>query len=518
MKRKNNYLIWCGLFIFLLLPTQFGCNKDKLQLQEEEQQTVIDEQGIADIPSLPETGPDGEPIDPASIIYEDDTQLKGGLSIEKVVLTNSLWGVPNDVDSWNTKIYHEIHPYSGQSGNIWYLHYINVPGKGWVHSGWRNANTTLPQTSYWSWDVSFHEGHSVGSYGYTYRDGVYTGKWGPTITIDDPDGPDSEWEIWVLGTIIDQAIGGIFSAICAPASTLLSMDFLFQQPPADDAVSITVIDQDGNPLHATVGNPPYDTKINFMGSVEFNDQASSLDGSITVKCVEPDGPGYYDDNLYGREVEVITTPYSNEDYWGYDTDRIPCITVTFNTNSTTTVDYPEPENTFTDPRDGQVYQTVQIGTQTWMAENLNYNCSGSCYYNNDPANGEIYGRLYTWDAAMSAVPSGWHMPTDSEWSTFLDYLGGKSVAGGKMKETGTTLWNSPNTGATNESGFTALPGGRKNRYGSFEYLRKYAFFWSRTAAGYGYSYGRILYYDDNDVTHDRERDNSMYSVRCFKNN
>jgi uncharacterized protein (TIGR02145 family) len=130
---------------------------------------------------------------------------------------------------------------------------------------------------------------------------------------------------------------------------------------------------------------------------------------------------------------------------------------------------------FTDSRDGQVYKWVKIGNQVWMAENLNYETPNSWWYDNNSANGDIYGRLYTWAAAMNGesssnsvpsgvqgvCPDGWHLPSDAEWTVLTDYLGGESVAGGKMKEAGTVHWNSPNTGATNSSGFTA-PDFRKN--------------------------------------------------------
>ena len=122
--------------------------------------------------------------------------------------------------------------------------------------------------------------------------------------------------------------------------------------------------------------------------------------------------------------------------------------------------------TFTDPRDGQTYNTVEIGSQTWFSENINYAMTDSWWYDNSSANGDIYGRLYKWYPALTACPSGWHLPTDEEWTILTDFLGGENVAGGKMKEVGTTLWDSPNNGATNESGFTALPGGYRNTNGN----------------------------------------------------
>jgi len=134
--------------------------------------------------------------------------------------------------------------------------------------------------------------------------------------------------------------------------------------------------------------------------------------------------------------------------------------------------------TFKDPRDGYVYKTVKIGTQTWFAENLRY-ASTQSFCNQC----ETYGRLYIWNDALTVCPTGWHLPTDAEWTTLTTYLGGESVAGGKMKETGTTHWISPNTGATNESGFAALPGNRSYGDGTFYYVGYSGFFWSSTASG-----------------------------------
>jgi uncharacterized protein (TIGR02145 family) len=151
---------------------------------------------------------------------------------------------------------------------------------------------------------------------------------------------------------------------------------------------------------------------------------------------------------------------------------------------------PIPTDQFTDSRDGKVYKTVVIGTQTWMAQNLDYVSSTGSYVYNDSASLEsTYGRLYTWDAAQTACPSGWHLPDTTEWSTMINYLGGISVAGGKLKEAGTTHWNSPNTGADNSSGFTALPGGSKSPT-AYQDFGNYAFFWTSTA----YSASNAKYY------------------------
>ena len=161
------------------------------------------------------------------------------------------------------------------------------------------------------------------------------------------------------------------------------------------------------------------------------------------------------------------------------------------------------ENKITDI-DGNQYDVIKIGNQIWMKENLkvskyrngesiptglddnawlNTNKGAYAIYNNNNANNAIYGKLYNWYAVSDSrglCPSGWHVPGDSEWTTLTNYLGGESVAGGKMKSTGTTLWSSPNFEATNESNFSVLPGGYRNYDGSFYDVRRSAFFWSAT--------------------------------------
>ena len=180
--------------------------------------------------------------------------------------------------------------------------------------------------------------------------------------------------------------------------------------------------------------------------------------------------------------------------------------------------------TITD-QDGNIYKTVTIGTQTWMAENLrttkyrdgsaipnitdntdwtNLTTGAYCNYNNTKRADTIatYGRLYNWYAATDSrniAPTGWHIPTDAEWTTLTTYLGGPGVAGGKMKETGTTHWTSPNNGATNESGLTCLPSSsRCNSVGTFEYLGYYGYYWSSTQSQYdvGSAQERGLAYSD----------------------
>lgn len=196
-------------------------------------------------------------------------------------------------------------------------------------------------------------------------------------------------------------------------------------------------------------------------------------------------------------------------------------------------------NTFTDSRDGHIYKYVNIGTQTWMAENLAYlpsvtpsssgSTSGVRYYVNGfqgtnvsdakaTPNYQTYGVLYNWPAANNGCPSGWHLPSNSEFATLANYLGGDNLAGGKLKEAGTTHWNSPNTGATNETGFTALPGGVRLVDGTFGGPGLTSYLWSSTLINtYPTYYGRDFIYNSASFPpNDFNADHGL-SVRCIKN-
>jgi len=152
---------------------------------------------------------------------------------------------------------------------------------------------------------------------------------------------------------------------------------------------------------------------------------------------------------------------------------------------------------FTDSRNGQKYKTLKIGNQTWMAENLNYRTGSSWCYDDNSSNCNKYGRLYTWNAALNACPNGWHLPSDAEWTTLTNYLGGASVAGTKMKST--SGWIDGGNG-TNESGFSALPGGYRNSSGSFYFLGETGIFWSSTEYNSYYAWLRYLLYNNSEVS------------------
>ncbi|MCB2222412.1 MAG: hypothetical protein KQI35_18655 [Bacteroidetes bacterium] len=185
----------------------------------------------------------------------------------------------------------------------------------------------------------------------------------------------------------------------------------------------------------------------------------------------------------------------------------------------------------------QYYSTVQIGSQCWMAENLNrgyYIPSSNNIYNDgivqkycygdNMLNCEEYGGIYPWDEIMNWViieeaqgicPDGWHIPSDSDWIVLIDYLGGASVAGDKLKEPGTTHWTSPNTG-TNESGFTALPGGYLATSGYFQTIGSYGYFWTSTEYNSEQSIRYHLYNNSSSIVSANRDKLSGYSVRCIQ--
>ncbi len=147
-----------------------------------------------------------------------------------------------------------------------------------------------------------------------------------------------------------------------------------------------------------------------------------------------------------------------------------------------------------------------------------------CYYNNDPANSEIYGKLYNWYAVNNPrglAPKGWHVPTDEEWTEFENCLGGSSIAGGKLKSIGTIegvngLWLSPNTGATNETGFSALPGGYRYSSGDYRNISYNGYCWSYTQDNNAGAWGRSLYYGYAYVYRGSYNKVYGFSVRCVR--
>jgi uncharacterized protein (TIGR02145 family) len=269
--------------------------------------------------------------------------------------------------------------------------------------------------------------------------------------------------------------------------------------------------------------------------------------SLTTKTTNGSGIGSFTSSLTG--LTPNTTYYvkayaTNESGIGYGQEiAFTTLSLSFNCGISILKDI-----------DGNSYNTLQIGNQCWMKENLKVSkyrdgtvipldesggttgigtgqtwssikAGARTLYEHSPSNLATYGYLYNWYSVVDSkglCPNGWHVPSDSEWTALTDFLGGLSVAGGKMKTTGTTYWNSPNTGATNESGFSVLPGGIRFSDGSFFNIRDFAFFWSTT------EYDRLhAWYRSLGVSGDNVRRGSVMSdifdgklvgasVRCLK--
>jgi uncharacterized protein (TIGR02145 family) len=201
-------------------------------------------------------------------------------------------------------------------------------------------------------------------------------------------------------------------------------------------------------------------------------------------------------------------------------------------------------NTITDIN-GNIYKTIRIGSQVWMAENLkttrytNGDRIGTTYPDTISIRGEnapkyqwayagndsilaVYGRLYTWYTVSdkrNICPGGWHVSTEAEWQTLTKFLGGDSIAQGKLKEAGTNHWNKPNNGATNESGFTALPGGNRWDYGRFLGVGEFTHWWTSTEykPDTCLAWRRLLYSNKTVKNYRGAADKKLgWYVRCVK--
>lgn len=219
------------------------------------------------------------------------------------------------------------------------------------------------------------------------------------------------------------------------------------------------------------------------------------------------------------------------------------VTNNFGTDTETKLNYITVNPPVTDI-DGNIYTEVAIGTQIWLKENLKTTklndgtpivnvtdnstwvgtrTSAYCWYDNDISNKTYFGALYNWYAINSGklCPAGWHVPSDPEWEILVAYFGGSDIAGGKLKETGTLNWTPPNTGASNESGFSALPGGVRTYggiyNGRFLSIFDAGFWWSTTESFETNAWARSLSYESASIFRSSYVITSGLSVRCIKN-
>ncbi len=278
----------------------------------------------------------------------------------------------------------------------------------------------------------------------------------------------------------------------------------------------------------TVNGNGYQISGKLLGTGKSN-------GTIRIENVSNSMQSTDDKKSEGESKGVLATvdmPYSNGDWL-----KFTGISGVF---STIVTDKPLSDKTITFDftscvdGDGNNYPVVQIGAQIWMAENLkttkfndgssipietnntawfNLTTFAYCWYENDISKRDQYGALYNWHTVNrgNLCPAGWHIPDDDEWTVLTTFLGGESVAGGKLKETGTAHW-SPNTDASNETGFTALPGGMRGNGGYFFDLGYYGgYWWSATE-----NWGRIIFCRSRDISSLYDASTTGCSVRCVK--
>ncbi|MDR1759548.1 MAG: fibrobacter succinogenes major paralogous domain-containing protein [Fibrobacter sp.] len=264
----------------------------------------------------------------------------------------------------------------------------------------------------------------------------------------------------------------------------------------------------------------------------FSKKAISLLGSaILILFLSACGGGSTDG---GSNIELSSSSVGDSGY--------PLSSSSLQKNSSSSLDLSSSSiviigGTFTDARDNKEYKWVEIGSQTWMAENLNYVTTiRSWCYDNDESNCAQYGRLYYWATAMNLpdscvfqknekecssqiqtphqgiCPAGWHLPSNVEWTTLLDFTGGSSVAGIKLKSA--TGWD-----GTDDYGFNALPGGRRfNLGGAFREVRTGGYWWTVTEYGSGTAYYRRMSSEFTFLSKGDEAKNNGLSVRCVKDN
>ena len=280
--------------------------------------------------------------------------------------------------------------------------------------------------------------------------------------------------------------------------------------------------------------------LNYDGDVDILDIVLLVDniltGSSYINLGDFNGDGTNDILDIVMLVEVILNPLIEG-----CTDSNAC---NYNPDATIDDGSCEYECSVTDI-DGNVYSTIMIDSQEWMAENLkvthysdgegiplitsfpegsNITTGAYCYYDNESENIEIYGNMYNWyvvEDEDGICPEGWSVPSLEEWQQLVEYLGGGYEAGGPLKATGTIqggdgLWWEPNVGATNESDFTALPGGNWNHYWGYEDLDRAAFFWSSTEYSESNAIRVYLYYNDTDVLYPNDSNQDAGSIRCVR--
>lgn len=299
----------------------------------------------------------------------------------------------------------------------------------------------------------------------------------------------------------------------------------YKPPPTVTTQDAVVLSSTTATLNGTVNanNASATVTFDYGLTISYGSSANATQSPVTgttVKSVSKDISGLTPNQTYHFRVKASSlnrTPTFGSDK-------------TFKTYTATVSD-----------NDGNNYNAITIGTQVWLNENLkttkyndgtsipvvtdgtawtNLTTAAYCWYNNNQSSYKTtYGALYNWYTVTTdkLCPSGYRVPTDAEWTTLTTYLGGENSAGGKLKETGTTHWLSPNAGVDNLAGFTALPGGGRNFDGQFLSLGNYGYWWSSTTDLTDNAWNRGMSNSSAVVTRNYTSKKGGFSVRCVKN-
>jgi uncharacterized protein (TIGR02145 family) len=308
---------------------------------------------------------------------------------------------------------------------------------------------------------------------------------------------------------------------------------------------------DGSSSDITFGHKTatgdFDEKVRIKGNGQVGIGTYLPDNSAQLD-LSSDTRGFLPPRMNTHQISQIVSPANGLMVFNTEDDKVYVFVASANqwkelNYGASIIDLFTCWNAFYDTRDGKYYTTAQIGNQCWMTKNMNTGTrinlnanqtnngiiEKSCY-NNLESNCDIYGGLYQWDELMNYTsssssnpsgrqgicPAGWHLPSDAEWTELTTYLGNDTLTGGKMKETGTAHWLTPNTGATNSSGFTALPGGYRDYNGVICCLGYVAEFWASTEASSAMARGRQLDYLNAGVNISGMVKTYGLSARCLK--
>ena len=268
-------------------------------------------------------------------------------------------------------------------------------------------------------------------------------------------------------------------------------------------------DANGNGI-SDLFDPKYTVTFYANGGIGSPPPAQTVLSGLNLSITLPSGEGL---SRTGYTFDRwCTTPSGMGTYYDAGDEYTPSLSMSFYARWTENSDtQPSSDSTFVDSRDGKRYKKVTIGTQTWMAENLNFAADGSKCYGNNESNCTQYGRLYNWSTAMVACPGGWHLPSNEEWTALTDFVGGAATAGTKLKAR--DGWNEDGNG-TNDFGWSALPGGSGGEDGRFYGACDDGNWWSATEGGGIIDWRRIMLYRIESWSGSNSYKSNLYSVRC----